>query len=101
MSYRPATCLFLTLTLSLLASAQGGKPTGGQGAGGSTPTRTPSMTQPSLSPPDSTMGQRAFISGKVVLDDGTPLTESANIQTVCRGRRQTVAHTDSPWRLQF
>ncbi len=94
MNYRPATCLFLTLTLSLLASAQGGKPTGGQGAGGSTPTRTPSMTQPSLSPPDSTMGQRAFISGKVVLDDGTPLTESANIQTVCRGRRQTVAHTD-------
>ncbi|HYM06624.1 MAG TPA: tetratricopeptide repeat protein [Terriglobales bacterium] len=95
MNYRPTCCLFLTLTLSLAASAQGGKPTGGQGGTPtSTPTRTPSMTQPSLSQPDNTMGQRAFISGKVVLDDGTQLTESANIQTICRGRRQTVAHTD-------
>ncbi len=91
------TCgLFLTLTLSLVAFAQGGRPTGGQGAPASTPTRAPSMSSapPSLNPPDTTMGQRAFISGKVVLDDGTPLTESANIQTMCRGRRQTVAHTD-------
>lgn len=96
MNHRPTCCFFLTLTLSLFASAQGGKPTGGGGQGNptSTPTRTPSMTQPSLSMPDNTMGQRAFISGKVVLDDGTPLTESANIQTICRGRRQTVTHTD-------
>ena len=96
MKHHPTCCLFLTLTLSLVASAQGGKPTGGQGGPTSTPTRAPSMSSapPSLNPPDSTMGQRAFISGKVVLDDGTPLTESANIQTICRGRRQTVTRTD-------
>jgi tetratricopeptide (TPR) repeat protein len=96
MHQRLTCCLFLTLTLSLVASAQGGKPTGGQGPPASTPTRNPSMSSPppSLNLPDPSMGRRAFISGKVVLDDGTPLTESANIQTLCRGRRQTVAHTD-------
>ena len=95
MYQRLTCCLFLTLTLSLGASAQG-KPTGGQGGSPSTPTRAPSTSSPApgLNPPDPTMGRRAFISGKVVLDDGTALTESASIQTLCHGRRQTVAHSD-------
>jgi len=50
---------------------------------------------PHMNVPDMTMGQRAFISGKVVLDDGTQLTESATILTICRGHRQAVTHTDS------
>ena len=49
-----------------------------------------------------TPGQnRAFISGKVVLDDGTQLTESASIQTICRGHKQTVTHTDSHGGFSF
>jgi tetratricopeptide (TPR) repeat protein len=51
--------------------------------------------------PDSPFGQRAFLTGKVVLDDGTQLTESANIQTICRGRKQTVTHTDSHGGFSF
>ena len=36
-----------------------------------------------------------------MLDDGTQLTESANIQTICRGRKQTVTHTDSHGGFSF
>jgi len=58
-------------------------------------------TQPSLNPPDPNYGRQAFLTGKVVLDDGTQLTESASIQTLCRGRKQTVAHTDSHGSFSF
>lgn len=54
-----------------------------------------------MNPPDPTMGRHAFISGKVVLDDGNPITESAIIQTICSGRRQTVTHTDSHGAFNF
>lgn len=54
-----------------------------------------------MNAPDPTFGQRAFLTGKVVLDDGTQLTESASIQTICRGRRQTVTHTDSHGGFSF
>ena len=36
-----------------------------------------------------------------MLDDGTQLTESATIQTICRGRKQTVTHTDSHGGFSF
>ena len=96
MCYRLSCSIFLTLTLTLAASAQGGKPTGGGGGRGpTTTTPSPGLSQPTMNAPDPSLSRRAFISGKVVLDDGTQITESANIQTLCRGRRQTVAHTDS------
>src|SRR4051812_20506696 len=100
MTYRLTLCAFLSLTCTVLVSAQA-KPGGGGGTGGG---RNPTTTNPSPSrgtmqpnmgnqtPP---LGQRAFITGKVVLDDGSQLTESANIKMLCRGQRQTVAHTDS------
>jgi tetratricopeptide repeat protein len=101
MNNRLARCVFLILTLTGLASAQGGKPTGGKGPSSSPgPSRT-GINQPSMNSPDPTFGQRAFLTGKVVLDDGTQLTESASIQTICRGRRQTVTHTDSHGGFSF
>jgi tetratricopeptide (TPR) repeat protein len=42
-----------------------------------------------------------FLSGKVVLDDGTLLTESAAIQTICKGQRHTETHTDSHGNFSF
>ncbi len=36
-----------------------------------------------------------------MLDDGTQITESATIQTICRGRKQTVTHTDSHGGFSF
>jgi len=101
MNHRLTCCVFLTLTSTGLASAQG-KPTGGRGPSPSPgPSRGTSTTQPSMNAPDPTFGQRAFLTGKVVLDDGTQLTESANIQTICRGRKQTVTHTDSHGGFSF
>jgi tetratricopeptide (TPR) repeat protein len=40
------------------------------------------------------VGSEIFISGKVVLDDGTELTEPAVIQTICRGRRHSETYSD-------
>ena len=54
-----------------------------------------------MNPTDPTFNQRAFISGKVVLDDGTRITEPATIQTICRGHKQTVTHTDSRGGFSF
>ncbi len=99
MTYRLTFCTFLTLTLTLFASAQGTK-SPSRGTGSTTP-KNPVPMQPNMNIPDTSTGQRAFISGRVVLDDGSMLTESAAIQTICRGRKQTVAHTDSHGSFSF
>ena len=101
MNYRLTCRVFLTLILTLAAVAQTGKPAPGRGTTTPGPTRSPVPMRPDMNPPDSTMGQRAFISGKVVLDDGTQLTESASIQTICRGQKRTVTHTDSHGGFSF
>ena len=101
MNYRLACCTFLTLTLTLFASAQGGK---SPNRGGASPTTSagPSVnTTPSSTPPGPGASQRAFISGKVVLEDGSKITEPASILTICRGRKQTVTHTDSHGNFSF
>lgn len=41
------------------------------------------------------------LSGKVVLDDGSLLTDSASIQTVCRGQKHTETHTDMHGSFSF
>jgi hypothetical protein len=94
MDNRLTCCVILALTLTGLASGQG-KPSGGKGPSTIPSPSRPSIGQPGVNSPDVNLGQRAFLTGKVVLDDGTQLTESASIQTICRGRRQTVTHTDS------
>jgi tetratricopeptide (TPR) repeat protein len=42
-----------------------------------------------------------FLSGNVVVDDGTPLTEAAAIQTICRGQKRIEAYTDSHGNFNF
>ena len=44
---------------------------------------------------------RILISGKVVLDDGTPLPRSVVVQTTCKGQKRIAAHTDSHGRFSF
>ena len=92
--------LFLTLPLTLPVLAQGHP---GSGAGKS-PTTSPAIgSLPPRSQPQSTISNlgRVFLSGKVVLDDGTPLTESATIQTICKGERRNEAYTDSHGNFSF
>ena len=101
MNYRLACCTFLTLTLTLFASAQGGKSPNRGGASPTTSTGSSVNTTPSSTPPGPGASQRAFISGKVVLEDGSKITEPASILTICRGRKQTVTNTDSHGNFSF
>jgi tetratricopeptide (TPR) repeat protein len=88
------TLFFLTLSLSAQTKAPSRGPTTG-------PTNSNTTTQPNMGPMNTTPGQRAFVSGKVVLEDGSPIPEAASVQTICRGRKQTVAHTDSRGNFSF
>ena len=101
MNYRLTCCMFLTLTLT--APAAQAKPGGGRRPGYHQPRSYPVSNRDAARHRHNagSLNQRAFISGKVVLDDGTQLTESANIQTICRGHKQTVAHTDSHGGFSF
>lgn len=62
-------------------------------------TRTPSVT-PGTGPNAQSLSSR-FISGKVVVDDGTPLTDQAIIQSSCKGMRHAETHTDSSGHFNF
>jgi tetratricopeptide (TPR) repeat protein len=42
-----------------------------------------------------------FVSGKVVLDDGTELTEPAVIQTICQGRKHNETYSDTRGNFSF
>ena len=42
-----------------------------------------------------------FISGRVVLDDGSVLTDSPSIQTVCKNQSHTETHADSKGNFSF
>ena len=88
-------------------------PPGGGGAPGGSPGRTPTPTTPTPTPrqPDLTqpretqripeMERPLFLSGKVVLQDGTAPPDSAIIQLVCGGNPRPQAYTDSKGRFHF
>lgn len=83
-------------------SGSGGGSSGGTGSpgashGGTGPSvgNIPSSSLPSANLPNSYPADLLFIiTGKVVPDDGTTITDIATLQTDCRGQRRTVGHTD-------
>ena len=79
-------CLLVLLSL----------PAFGQRGGGARTSARPRVAIPEMSA-STTM----FLSGKVVVEDGSPLTETASIQTICRGQKRTEAHTDSRGNFSF
>jgi tetratricopeptide (TPR) repeat protein len=88
------SCVFLLFALCGMVVAQRGRPV--SGAPGLT---TPSTSPGTIAPPSA---QSAFfISGKVVLDDGTELTEPAMIQTICRGHRHSETYSDAHGSFNF
>jgi tetratricopeptide (TPR) repeat protein len=111
----------LSLTIAPLPAQQGGNTGGGGGAtgggggaagGGGTPNNpSPNIgtvpgnngrSNPNINTPfPSDQNQPIFITGKVVLDDGTPLTESVVIERVCNGNPRPEAHTDGKGRFSF
>lgn len=83
-------CASLILSLCTSAFAQRG-------------VRNPSRNIPVAPPPgvsNNTTGN-VFLSGKVVIDDGTRLTEPAAIQSVCRGQKHTETYSDSHGNFSF
>src|SRR5438105_6500633 len=100
MKLRSAFLLLLALTFTLSALAQRGP---GGGGGG---TRGPSKGAPSL-PGASTLSlpdlspRAVFFTGKVTLDDGSPLTEPVAIQSICNGQKHTEAYSDSHGGFSF
>ncbi len=83
------SCALLTLILSLCVWAQ----TSGKNRG-------TMATIPQPGTPEESMG-RIFLSGKVVVDDGTTPTEPVAIQTICKGQKRTETHTDSRGNFSF
>ncbi len=91
----------------------GGGTTGG-GAGAGAGTRTPTQPTTPTQPRQPDFGQQRqqqqqfpemrqpiFLSGKVVLDDGTAPPETVVIETVCGGIVKPQAYTDSKGRFSF
>jgi len=65
---------------------------------GNTPsTGFPNSNLPNVNPPNLIF----FLSGKVVVDDGSALTEGATLQMDCKAQRRTVAHTDAQGQFSF
>ena len=106
-NHRLFLLLFTILLFTLFASAQG-RPGGGTGTGTGTgggtrtptPTPTPSIPNPPTTMPDPLSGT-FFLYGKVVLDDGTALSEPASIQSVCNGQKHFQGYTDSHGSFSF
>jgi tetratricopeptide (TPR) repeat protein len=71
--------------------------TGGGGGGAGKPTGGVTSGTGSLRLPTTTEIQPTplFVSGKVVVDDGSELTDQALIQSICKGRRRIEGYTDS------
>lgn len=100
---RLSLALTLLLVFAVNAGAQtrpggnGGRPTPGTGNTGNTPT----ITRPNNLPSITTQPRLMFLSGKVRLEDGSPLTDQAIIETICRGQRHAVAYTDRKGNFSF
>src|SRR5947209_12048501 len=94
------------------AGGASGATTGGPTSGGSPNTSSPGRptsipSTPSTSPSQNqTQNQNQiqrtiFISGKVKMDDGSPIPPNIVIQRVCNGNPRSVAYTDSKGHFSF
>src|SRR5437016_10293025 len=89
--------LVVVLTMGLAAQSKpGGSGPGRTPGSSSTNTRTPSPNVPATTTVPSPLDTRGptFLSGKVVVDDGTPLTDAALIQSICKGRIRAEGYTE-------
>jgi tetratricopeptide (TPR) repeat protein len=78
-----------------------GGSTGNIGGGGATTGRTPlpssttTSTSPTTTPSTANIPQPIFVSGRVMVEDGTPPPEPAVIETVCNSSAHAEGYTDS------
>ena len=121
--FRPTLVLAICIAASV-SSALSQKTGGGTPSTGSTTPTSPGIGTPTPGTPGTTPGlpnpnqqypnnnnpnnrfpeqqQRPiFLSGKVMLDDGTPPAEPVTIERVCNGNPRAEAYTDSKGRFSF
>jgi tetratricopeptide (TPR) repeat protein len=93
--------MFRILVASILVFAIA-PPTSAQTRGGTnrSPSNNPNMPPAPPSVPATGSGS-IFISGKVIIDDGTLLTDHAAIQSLCNGSTHTETYTDSMGHFSF
>jgi tetratricopeptide (TPR) repeat protein len=116
-----AVAIFIAASVSSALSQKtggGGPPTGptggpttGTGIGTpnpNTPGTTPRIPNPNQDPNNNPNNNRfpeqqrpIFLSGKVMLDDGTPPPDAVTIERVCNGNPRAEAYTDSKGRFSF
>jgi Flp pilus assembly protein TadD len=110
-----ATCIAVSVSPAPGQKTGGGAtptaPSGttGPGIGTPTPGTTPGLPNPNPYPnPNTNPNNRfpdqqrpIFLSGKVMLDDGTPPSEPVTIERVCNGNPHAEAYTDSKGRFSF
>jgi Tfp pilus assembly protein PilF len=87
-------------TANLTAQVMGGTtPTTGSGG------QTSVQANPNLGSGGGAMGTNSprpiYVSGKVVMEDGSPVSPNVTIERVCSGISKTVAYTDSKGRFNF
>ncbi len=115
MKYRVCFCLVLAGTLAVYGQRAGGGRTGGGNTGntnpvGNVPSNPSPIPNPNTNTPNRTnmpgtmtpeMPRPIFLSGRVMLDDGTPPPEPIAIKRVCNAREHTETYTDSKGRFSF
>ncbi|MGA2599826.1 MAG: tetratricopeptide repeat protein [Bryobacteraceae bacterium] len=107
MLLRSASCLGVAVfaTVSVFAQA-GGKPSGsapissGPGSISNTAGRSTSPF-PGATSPNNTPTRPVFLSGQVMMDDGTPPPESVPVQRVCSSNPHTETYTDNKGHFSF
>src|ERR1700690_2350079 len=94
--------LFLALVLSagVAAQSRSGGGTPGSGSTGSSPIPNPQVHPPGDFP-SITMPGPTFLTGRVTVSDGTPLTEPVVIQSVCNGTLRNEGRTDFKGNFSF
>lgn len=82
----------------------GQQPGGGQPGGGAQPGRTPlpqRMPQDESRSPVQEIPRPIYLSGRVLMDDGTPPPEPVVLERVCNGQPRPEGFTDSKGRFSF
>src|SRR5256885_268949 len=89
MKSRACLCPILSIFLSSLIVAQ------------SSPSRNDGYSPPGGATDPEVSRPGMMLSGKVVVDDGTPPPGQVAVQTVCKGQKRTVTYTDSSGEFSF
>jgi tetratricopeptide (TPR) repeat protein len=90
-----------TLRIIVLAYLAAAVPLPAQVRSGGNSTTSQIPNPPSAGIGDLSLPQSILISGKVVISDGSEVSEPVAIQTVCRGQKHTETYTDTRGRFTF